>query len=341
MRKRCQRGKSCGATCISKSKVCLKGLAAVRDDVAKVRSVLEGGKSLPAKVNKPQDKDGNKKELNTPSDKVDNGLPSGSQSERAKYTLNYLYDPDVKSKDVDGELSASKINWRAGVEDGSKFVGKGASADFVTVQPDSLARGLQSQFPNGVGIKYGKVSDEEVSLSKKIGESGAGPRLIAAKLEDKGGSKAVQGMIALERIPGKTVDAMIDEGKVSRVALSDAYLRGLSMLHKAGISHGDAHFSNAIYQPNGKVRFIDFGFSKDDPAKAFSEALRRGLSAQTRGEVQDKIRNNFSRVLQKLGRSDIKSEIELRLELDSIFPKSDPNRNRVLMELIDLLYEGV
>lgn len=345
--RRCGKGKPCGATCISKFKTCLKYLEVVKDDVVKVRDTIKD-RQVPAIINKPKIKDGGRKDLEMPSGKIadkeskKDELPLGKESERAKYSLNYLYDPDVKTKEVDGEAPASKINWRAGVEGNSQIAGKGASADFIIVQPDSLMKGLQARFPNGVGVKYGLTSAEEVNLSRKIGESGAGPRVIAARLEDKKEGKGVgQGMIALERIPGRTIDNLIDEGRESRTTLNDAFLKGLALLHKAGISHGDAHFSNAIYQPNGKVRLVDFGFSKEDPARAFSEALKRGLSSESRGAVQDKIRDNFYKVLQRLGRTDIKSELQLRLEIGSIISKSNPDKNKIYMELINLLYDGV
>lgn len=253
MSKRCGKGKSCGATCISRLKICLKDLPQREKDLGKVSGVVLSLSKGPS-----------------PSQKEAITL-SGEGSEKVGETLDYL--SKVETKDVEGVVSADKINWNAGLEKGAELMAAGRSGAFVEVPTENLAKGLGKEFPGGVGIKYGEITAGEVEILKKVGESGAGPRMIAARIEN-GTTFENMGMVAMERIPGRTLKSLYEGDEIKIKDLEDNYLRGIAKLHRAGVAHGDAHLGNAILQPNGEVKFIDFGHSRLSYMRALAEALR-------------------------------------------------------------------
>lgn len=288
-RKRCQKGKSCGATCISRRKICLVDLGSVGSGLTKVRDSKQMARSSGPPA------------FEAPSQTLSTRNPANALGvSKVKDTLAIFNNPENKSiEDIDGIVPANKVNWNAGVGKGARYDASGAFGAFVDVPPSSLAKGLDERFPDGVGVKYGKVSKQEARMLQLAGESGAAPRLIAARISP---SNRV-GMIAMERVPGKTLRKAFSGGEISNETLSDKYLSGMAKLHRAGIFHGDAHLGNAILQPNGEVKMIDFGvFAKASPTKALSEAV--GLMTLTffetggslRGESYQRLLSNFDKI---------------------------------------------
>lgn len=249
-----------------------------------------------------------------------------------KDTLNILLNPSNATKDTSGVVAADKVNWRAGVGKGAEYVASGMYGAFVEVPPERLAKGMEGKFPGGVGIKYGKVEQEEVDLLKRIGESGAGPRLIAAKIDEPSG----RGMVAMERIPGKTLRNLLDEKNTKVEDLEDGYIRGIAKLHRAGVAHGDAHLGNAIMQPNGQVRFVDFGYARFDPVRALKEALESASQSSSpvwaldvfSGPMATKMRDNLRRYSDEF--KNYRSGLRTKEEND-----------KLATDLIEKLYEGI
>lgn len=308
-RKRCRKGKSCGASCISSSKFCLVDIPWVGQEITKMRNSIR---------NRPEQKSG------PPSFKpVTSRDYLQGMRDAVEEVFNRVKDSDDVVK-MDGRVSADKVNWQSGLGKGAEYVASGAFGAFVSIPPENLARGLGSQFPGGVGIKYGDVTANEVNMLRKIGEAGAGPRLIAAKIDNKSDI----GMIAMERIPGSTLGKMINSGRISNQDAGEAYLKAMSKLHLAGVAHSDAHFGNIIIQPDGKGKFVDLGWAKDNPRAALTEAINtiRGNSNldydNLTGPVAKKIKANLGNVRWKLAANANQTDEEY-------------------MKLIQELYEGV
>jgi serine/threonine protein kinase len=371
-RKRCSKGKSCGATCIENRKMCLVNAAdSLSISLTKTSGMLgrkEVSPNTVKSVNKPPSSNGNEGQLGGVAPVPNNPKPvpgkpvlekgnidqlgikelsqggkeknievekqlEGKAKKNVDRTLKELSDSSTKPINVDGVMPADKVNWNAGREDGAKFLASGAYGSFIIVPANNLANGLETKVSGEVGIKYGIVTPKEVGLLKEIGEAGAGPRVIAARTGDK------RGVIAMEVIPGKTIDALIDEGKMSKAQISDAYLRAFSKIHRIGISHGDTHYGNVIIQPNGVGKLIDLGFADRSPRKALLEAL--SIATGEGGGVAKIMADNLSKIIKDLGRDDITDPLTLRLNLSTVFSKDKETSDKEIMDFINQLYQGV
>jgi predicted Ser/Thr protein kinase len=320
-RKRCRKGKSCGASCINNSKFCLVDLQWVGQGLGMVRNEIQKSPKM--------GKEGSKPPTFKPASQA---LPPAAH--KVEKVLAILSQPDAKVSEVNGELKAKSVNWSSGKGKGAEYVASGAFGAFVHVPEERLAKGLEGKFPGGVGIKYGDISPKEVELLKKIGESGAGPRLIAAKYLTESNypgspnqdSENRKGMIAMERIPGKPLEKVSYE--ITEEQLGDGYLKGMAKLHRAGIAHGDAHLGNAIMKPDGDVKFVDFGNAKNSPVSALEEIQNRIWDMG--GPIADRIKGNLHKITNELdkfswNKGDMTPDV----------------RDKRAMELIEKVYEGV
>lgn len=319
MLKRCQKGKSCGATCISRVKVCIKDLPVGKDNLVKASNKVISLRKEP---------------LPTPPKPAKEPTPQ-EVLDQINDTLKLLESSPDKVESTDGESKADEVNWRAGTGKRADYVASGAYGAFLEVPPDSLAKGLEGKFPGGVGIKYGIVTPEEVSMLKLVGDSGAGPKLIAAKVE-KGSGPENKGIIAMERIPGTSLDRLYRDGRIKVEDVEDSYLKGIAKLHRAGIMHGDAHLGNAILQPNGQVRFIDYGFAKNNPQRALVEALK--ATKQSYGPIMNF--DVFKGPVAKQLRANLRGiQEEIKAYKSGI--RSEEENKKLALELIQKLYQGI
>ena len=345
-RKRCRKGKSCGASCISGSKFCMVDLPWVGKEIGKVRDEVQSGRGAASDSGKPPSF-----KPATPTSTPMTTRESVARQQAAGILAEFSGSTMRETNEADGILPASRLNWRAGLGEGSDFVASGSYGAFMAVPPENLGKGLKDKFPGGVGVKYGEVNAREVEVLKKAGEAGAGPRLIAAKVGVNEDYRDV-GMLAMERLSGKTLAKTyledigggrlrVKDGDAGLERLSNDYLRGISALHKAGIEHGDAHLGNAILQPDGKVKFIDMGFAYLRPSAALSEAIRAVSEDQSpiynvssfRGPVADKLRGNYRR---------IESQIrDFQRNVESNPYVSAEDKNKAALKLINDLYEGI
>lgn len=332
-RKRCRKGKSCGSSCIFHSHLCLVDLPWVAQDMDTARKQITA--SRPNRERKSE-----LQPHNVPANRV----------EDIEGVLEALRSSPVK--EIDGEVGARNVNWGSGLENGAVFGGAGMYGAFVMVPPENLAKGLDNEFPRGVGVKYGKIKPAEVGILKQIGETGAGPRVIAAKYEDVPGRGARRGVIAMERIPGKTLRQALEEGGASKENLSDGYVRAMAKLHLAGIAHNDAHLSNAILQPDGNVKFIDFGLSTRRSSDILSEISKTispsgaNLNEIASGEVIKRVRGNLDRAYARgaldlglaLGPSSTPVSTRFRKALEGL---DREERDKVMGEFVKRVYEGI
>lgn len=322
-KKRCEGGKSCGATYIARNKFCLVGLSLLSQDLGSIREDINGKSGVPPKFKPP----------------TTGRVPDvGKEEEGIGKAKRIIGEMEVlrnngQIKDYDGVVKADSVNWSAGVGKGYQFVDSGVFGAFVTVPPERLAKGLEDKFPDGVGVKYGRVKPREVELLQRVGETGAGPKLIAARLDGE-----YKGMVAMERVPGEQLRKVYRDGTMKFEDISDAYVKAISKLHREGIAHNDAHFGNAILQPNGKIKFVDFGQSDTRASSILNEIekiidTRWGSIFQVQplvGPIVTKVRENYSSV-----RGEVSSF------LSSVSGMSQGERDKESKRLIDRIYEGV
>ena len=219
---------------------------------------------------------------------------------------------------VKGTEFAGNIDWVAAAGSGAKRLGKpGAYGAFVVVPEDKLFKfGIKGSFPDGVGVKGGKIGENEAQIIKKAGAAGLGPKLIAAQLGDKMATeKNVRaGVIAMSVVPGKDMfsNAGGINSKVNGIEIGDAFWRARKDLHMMGIAHNDMHPGNIMLDNKGKVRFVDFGLAMDNKKAALAEAigaasgsdwqvtrwsqLGTGYGGSSAAPAFRKIENNWSRV---------------------------------------------
>ena len=257
-RKRCIKGKSCGAFCIAGSKMCLVDLPWVGQ--VGMQKLVSQVKKLSAKK--------------TP--KIPSNPSVESQDARAR-VADIIYEVNSQSaKDltkINGSASESKVDWEAATGSGVKAVGAGAFGAFVTVPEGELVPGMKKT-PNGIGVKAGEIGQDEPNIIKKVGKADLGPKLIAAKIgrfeEDEYGLgiQIGTGLLAMTKVPGTSLYKL----NVKQESIRDAFWESYASLHRLGIAHNDAHNGNILFD-RGKVRFVDLGLAQDNFKAALSEAL--------------------------------------------------------------------
>jgi hypothetical protein len=180
---------------------------------------------------------------------------------------------------VKGTEFAGNIDWVAAAGSGAKRLGNpGSYGAFVVVPEDKLFKfGIKGSFPDGVGVKGGKIGENEAQIIKKVGAAGLGPKLIAAQLGDKEATeKNVRtGLIAMGVVPGKDMFSQTGDvrSKVNGIEIGDAFWRARKDLHMMGVAHNDMHPGNIMLDNKGKVRFVDLGLAMDNKKAALAEAI--------------------------------------------------------------------
>uniref|UniRef100_B8HJL9 Mn2+-dependent serine/threonine protein kinase n=1 Tax=Cyanothece sp. (strain PCC 7425 / ATCC 29141) TaxID=395961 RepID=B8HJL9_CYAP4 len=104
---------------------------------------------------------------------------------------------------------------------------------------------------HGVAIKElheGRFSKTEVEISRKAGELGVGPRVLASR----GKFMAMEYLEGYESLENK--GAPWDTLETTMRVLSQ-----LSKLHLEGVSHQDLHKGNVMLSKGDEIRLIDFG----------------------------------------------------------------------------------
>lgn len=317
-KRRCDKGKACGATCISRRKVCV---IETRDELSESLNLL--GKA----VSQPRESPGSE----------------GSATPTALAKINGALErvkPGSGAADFDGDTRAKDINWRAGLEKGAKVDGEGQFGAFVVVPPERLAKGIANKYPGGVGVKYGEVSKSEIDNLRRVGNLGLGPRMIAAKINEN--DESPTGVLAMSRVPGTRLKDLVnpDQSKVI-----DSYFQALAGLHKAGVSHNDPHDGNALLH-NGKVGFVDFGMAKSSYQSALSEAIFRSSTAYLFGKFQsntpiqkrilENVQNRVIPILQREGFTRYKTADSIDLAA-----KKGKIPEELCKELVRELYHGI
>lgn len=343
---RCGKGLPCGNTCISSSFHCIVDFPQlVANSTDRLRHKILGRDAKPI--------------TNAPAEP---GIPTflprtvgrslGGEAD-ANLVLKKI---KGGARDVSGSISATQVNWKAGVGKGAVQLGRGSFGVFVQVPKKNLARGITRNFPQGVGIKYGKISEKEAEILKKAGDAGVGPKLIAARVSSTPlgrklvGATVSYGAVAMALVPGQRLDLV----KGLTVAQVEDYVRALRKLHLVGIAHNDAAGRNSLIHKN-KVRFVDFGLAQNNWKAAMAEAFG-GLSGSNKEffaarqqfisrQLSDNLNYRVLPILRESGFSEkeIRTIVRGGIRKPDNFYESGPYAkvsNRLAKRLIREFYEG-
>lgn len=265
--KRCSKGKSCGSSCIQKSRKCSailpgrpsKELFKVEDlfvsMVQEKKQPSEGGaggwSSFLKQFEKPADED--------------------SKTLASTGTVKARED----SEDYDEEFEKSlkvfqkfggSFDWKSSYGSGSKNLGEGSYGFVVSSKP-----------PPDAVVKRGEVTIREIKILEKLSGKGVAPDLIAAELGKKVADELpdlYEGRVAMNRVRGSvSSDFSRYDETVSGIKVGDSYWALRKRLHSQGVAHNDSHPENVIVGADGKSKFVDFGLSQDNFKAAFSEAI--------------------------------------------------------------------
>jgi hypothetical protein len=249
-KKRCKKGKSCGASCIQSSKVCWVDFPdAMNNSITKTRNSLQ--------------------KLQAPLARSRVSPPPPSSPSLA------TQDARVKANDVDNRMLKQGIssergdktyNWEISKGVGSKYLGEG-SFGVVTKEVDT-----------GNIVKRGEIGKYEAEALEKVGKLDLGPKLIAAQGDGiatySGSPELILGRVSMTLVPGETIGQKRElDDRIGGQRVVDAYWKARADLHKAGIAHNDMHIENVLVDDKGKGRFVDFGASIISPKAALAEAM--------------------------------------------------------------------
>ena len=356
-RKRCLKGKSCGASCIAGSKVCLVDLPWVGQ--VGMKKLVETIKSLkkPESV-KPKEPTKLPSVPSIPSVQSNPSITTEIARDKVEEIINRLNTiPSILK--VDGRLVADKVNWDAAYLSGSQALGEGSFGAFVAVPNKNLGPNLD-RFSSGVGVKAGQIGAKEAEIIKRAGANKVGPELIAAKIDkdfvkDSWGYVTAEGLIAMSRVPGKPLYK-------TQMGAEDveAFWKSRATLHaKAGIAHNDMHGGNALVDKSSKgtsVKFVDFGLASTNPKAVLVEAL--GGVTEKDYQLVEKVKTgsafgivkaNFQRVEKELKKDgfseqDLKAFFVTKIRLEeSLFNDGPWGRmtDAQAKKYVNMLYQGV
>lgn len=261
-KRRCEKGKPCGATCIERKDRCLKDAGL---DVANSLTLARDAVQKPtvykiAKSAEPQ------------------ARPAQLHARRVLTALGQ--EPNLIR--TNGLLNEKDIKWGSILGSEVKMIGSGDFGSFATIPSYKLMEPKDAnRFPPEVGVKVGKIGPNEVQALKIVGQNDLGPQLIAAKvsptvkLTGRGKFESSNGAIAMTKVAGKPY-ALSGEA-INGYPKSEMAWEAMARLHKLGIAHNDLHgrniFINAgVYQPP-VARIIDFGLAQLSSKAALAEVL--------------------------------------------------------------------
>lgn len=255
MKKRCEKGKPCGATCIDRDKECLKGLPqSLTKPLGQVRGVIR--KPAKYKIAKSAE-------------------PSARPAQLTARRVLMALEGDNRATSTNGAVKEGKVKWDETLKSGVFGVGRGDFGSFMTVASAKLIPGSKG-LPNEVGVKAGKIGLNEVKALKIVGNNDLGPKLLAAKESSEVKGKRFEtraGVVAMTKVPGTAYYRTPDS--VRGFPKSEMYWEAMANLHRLGIAHNDLHGGNVFIDssPMSKARIIDFGLAQLSPKAALAEGL--------------------------------------------------------------------
>jgi len=245
LRKRCIKGKSCGATCIVPHESCLLELPrAAAGLVAKVKDRV---KSAPPEVK--------------------------AAAEPTKET------PKQKTSDDSFQDPPSQAKFDFAAEGAKPGVVE------ISVPDSASAESVKINHADDVLIKKGQIGQYEVAALERMKDTGFVPELKGVKYDSSGVPRTVpedvgghvlerRGQLAMGIAPGKPVEAILGKNKDQDEIIANKLVLARMEMHLRDIAHNDMHELNVFFDPkNGKLTLIDMGFAQINPKAALIEAL--------------------------------------------------------------------
>lgn len=275
MRKRCGKGKPCGATCIDRDEDCLKDAGtSIAESLGTVRNSVKA-KSATYKIAKSASP--------VALEKV--GVPAyEAQAMRktqlqARKVLNQLRNEGDSVVKTNGIAKERDINWRSILGSDVKPVGSGDFGSFASlpVQKAMSPQGVAKVAEGKVGIKVGKIGPNEVEAIRRAGEADLGPKLVGARVspivKQRYKIDSSDGAVAMTIVPGRPYRSSPKD--IGGFPKSEMYWEAVAALHKLGIAHNDLHGGNLMIDSMGpaKARVVDFGLAQLSYKAALAEAL--------------------------------------------------------------------
>jgi|694.fasta_scaffold66841_4 hypothetical protein len=375
-RKKCKKGKSCGASCIPGYHVCMvdipwalnpglnkavaaikkvQGVAQVKVPVAKAPAAKTPAAKTPA-AKTPVAKTPVAKPpiVGAQEVKTEAKTPIVNLPVKAKEVYDIIDSPGFKLRDVDGSKAAKSIDWNAVGNPNAVQMGAGMFGAFFKVPNGALGR--------NVGIKAGEIGLHEAEALKIVGKAGIGPKFIAAQHGEFGGGRyrVATGRIAMGVVQGTPLYK--SPGVVNGITTRDAYWTARAKIHRLGVAHNDTHAGNIMIDNKGVARFVDLGLAQVSRKAALAEALggasrtgadfeaEKQLYSRGKGKIFNLISSNIRTVVEAmkadgLSDSDVRrfrsTDIRQKDEYFNTNPSWSKITDKQAKKYIDLLYDGV
>lgn len=139
---------------------------------------------------------------------------------------------------------------------------------------------------DGVVIKHGQISEQEVKALLHLKSLPEIPRVIATSMESNNNSISI---LAMTKVPGIPLSQLTEYEQQEEW---DSFLPTLRKIHKLGVAHNDLHNGNVLLdEKNWAFSVIDFGrASLNEPADQISDLVTLGwLSSRDQGDTIDRI----------------------------------------------------
>jgi predicted Ser/Thr protein kinase len=252
--KKCTKGLSCGGSCISKAKVCVKALNPVQKK--QYQSILKSVKAGEEGADKSKANFKASLKADIP-DAEKESISAKADAKKAKAKADI---PDREKESIAAKADAKKSN-PINPYKSTKTLGEGMFGKAVLTDRGTVVKKFYGG--NIPGTKIERFTTETIAREMEglrvMHRLGIGPRPIGID----------QGKIEMEHVEGIQIGKMID-GPEKEEATSKA-IDALITLHRSGHTHNDAHDYNVIYKTDKTISLIDggellkIGEFKDEP----------------------------------------------------------------------------
>jgi phage-related protein (TIGR01555 family) len=272
----CTKGRSCGRSCVARTKQCRADLSPAALTVAK--SVTGGGGAGGtggAKAPQPQAEA-------DPFAPSTNPLPRRQPQQQQAATNQPAQNAPTKATTPSSYTPPSRTQGLKQFEE----LGRGG---FGIVVLDRA---------NNVAIKYstskgGAVSKQEMAMMQKASELGVGPRM----LNDNPKALAMQYLDGYKTF--KDVQSIQDLGLDGQKQMAKNFLQQVEKLQSANITHGDLYAGNIMFNPETlDVKIIDYGLSRQTKSRVTGSDfghIRNSFGSKT-FELYDDVETAFQAI---------------------------------------------
>lgn len=264
--KKCIIGKSCGSTCISKSKVCVAEVVSMSQIAAHLEKVNQKAKEeriRKAELEWEIEQQRRQRE-------VDNWLAGVEREDELEDSSNI------------GEARMSRVPFhlREGTDE-INGVPREVWEDVIRTGENLGSGSFGTVYAKGdIAVKVGMIEGDEVRWGNFGSAVGAGPKILGSSVAE--GGRRQQGVVVMERVRGwplHKVEKYSEQLPESfKLKAAESALAQQSKLRDNNVTHNDLHGGNIIITNKGEVKFIDWAFSKYDPVNAQREFIQESVS---------------------------------------------------------------